>query len=251
MNIRENKILEMLVERERIEVAKLSEELKVSQVTVRKDLDSLERTGIIRREHGFALLSSKNDIIGRLAYHHDIKQGIAETAALLVRDGETVMIESGSCCAILAQTLSSKKKALTIITNSAFIADNIRKFPGHEIILLGGTYQHDSQATVGPMVRVCAANFYVDKLFIGVDGFSEEIGFTNCDRARAQAVRDMAGQARQVIVLTDSEKFNTVGSVPLNIESKISTVITDNKLSYSTLDCLGRKNINVKFSYNI
>ena len=86
--------------------------------------------------------------------------------ASLVHDGDTIMIESGSCCAILADTLTECKKNLTIITNSAFIADYIRRKSNCQIILMGGIYQQDSQALVGPMVRHCAENFYVDYFFI-------------------------------------------------------------------------------------
>lgn len=101
MNNRTNRILELLTQEKRLEVSLLSEKLGVSQVTVRKDLDALEARGIIKREHGFALLRSEDDINGRIAYHYEEKRKIAARAAELVRSGDTVMIESGSCCALL------------------------------------------------------------------------------------------------------------------------------------------------------
>ena len=126
MKERKNKILELLSEQNKVEVTFLSETLGVSQVTIRKDLDALESQGIIKREHGFALLRSTDDINGRIAYHYEEKRQIAKAAAELVKDGDTIMIESGSCCALLADELSRTKKDLTIITNSAFIASYIR-----------------------------------------------------------------------------------------------------------------------------
>lgn len=245
MNNRESRILEILTTRRRAEVTELSELLGVSQVTVRKDLDSLESTGMIKREHGFAALSSANDIMARLAYHYGVKQQIARKAAELVNDGESVMIESGSCCAVLAETLAWEKKGLTIITNSAFIADYIRKRSDFEIVLLGGTYQHDSQAMVGPLVRLCAENYHAGKFFIGVDGFSEQFGFTNSDAERAQAVRDMTRQAEDVVVLTESEKFKKMGNVPLNIPGKIRYVISDEKISTEVTFLLKKQAIKV------
>jgi len=230
MNKRKQEILEILTTQQKIEVTALSERLGVSQVTIRKDLDALEQTGIVKREHGFAILSATNDILGRLAYHYETKKQIALQAAQLVEDGDTLMIESGSCCALLAETLAETKKDLTLITNSAFIADYIRKKTNFQIILLGGIYQHDAQVMVGPMVRQCAENFWVKNLFIGVDGYSPQIGFTNRDQLRAQAVRDMAHQAEHIIVLTEREKFEKHGIVPLNITSQVSTVITDGTL---------------------
>ena len=122
------------------------------------------------------------------------------------------------------------RSGVTIITNSAFIADYIRRSSDFQIILLGGIYQQDAQVMVGPMVRQCAENFWVDRFFIGVDGWSARAGFTNQDQMRAQAVRDMARQADQVIVLTESEKFTGHGTVPLNLKDQVKTVITDQKI---------------------
>ncbi len=230
MKNRENKILELLVQDNKIEVTQLSDTLGVSQVTIRKDLDSLENKGIIKREHGYALLLSTDDINGRIAYHYGQKREIAKRAANLVDDGDTIMIESGSCCALLADEVVKTKKTVTIITNSAFIADYIRNKSDLQIVLLGGIYQRDSQVMVGPMVRNCAENFIVDLFFIGTDGYLPGVGFTNRDQMRAQAVRDMARQASRVIVLTESDKFTKHGKVPLNLKKQVKVVITDNKI---------------------
>ena len=126
MKNRTNKILELLTSEKRIEVSQLAEHLGVSQVTIRKDLDALEAKGIIKREHGHAVLCSTDDINGRIAYHYEEKKKIALKATELVNEGDTIMIESGSCCALLADTLTQLHKDLTIITNSAFIAEYIR-----------------------------------------------------------------------------------------------------------------------------
>ena len=123
MLARHTKILELITENKKMEVTKLSQLLSVSQVTIRKDLIQLENSGLIVREHGFATLNSSDDINNRLAYHYDIKQRIAKLAVESIEDGETVMIESGSCCALVALEIAQTKKDVTIITNSAFIDD--------------------------------------------------------------------------------------------------------------------------------
>ena len=163
----------------------------------------------------------------------------------MINDGDTIMIESGSCCALLAQTLAELRTGITIITNSAFIADYIRRSSDFQIILLGGIYQQDAQVMVGPMVRQCAENFWVDRFFIGVDGWSARAGFTNQDQMRAQAVRDMARQADQVIVLTESEKFTRHGTVPLNLKDQVKTVITDQKIDKQIAAELNTRGIEV------
>lgn len=109
MKKRENTILEILSEVGRIEVTVLAERLGVSQVTVRKDLDALEQKGILRREHGYAVFGGSDDINNRLALRYEEKRRIAKKAASLVSAGETVMIENGSCCALLAEEIARTK----------------------------------------------------------------------------------------------------------------------------------------------
>ncbi|ACA56601.1 transcriptional regulator, DeoR family [Clostridium botulinum A3 str. Loch Maree] len=243
---RHTKILELLTENKKIEVTKLSELLNVSQVTIRKDLIQLENKGLIVREHGFATLNSSDDINNRLAYHYEIKRRIAKLATESVMDGETIMIESGSCCALLALEIAQTKKDITIITNSAFIADYIRKLSNTRIILLGGEYQNESQVMVGPITRKCVESFFVDKLFIGTDGFSEVSGFTGKDYMRSETVRDMAKQANHVIIVTESTKFSQKGVVNLIATDEISSVVTDVNIPKECEEYLFSKNIEVK-----
>lgn len=245
MNKRANQILEFLTEEHKIEVSLLAQRLGVSQVTVRKDLDELESLGIITREHGFACLRSTDNLHGRIAYHYEAKRKIARCASQLISDGDTLMIESGSCCALLSEELAVSKKDLTIITNSAFIADYIRGKSNFQIVLLGGIYQQDSQVLVGPMIRQCVENFYVKYFFIGTDGYSRQTGFTNRDQMRAQAVRDMARQAEHIVILTESEKFTRHGIVPLNLRNYPRTVITDSQIPQATIHELSQYQIEV------
>ncbi|MDR1318829.1 MAG: DeoR/GlpR family DNA-binding transcription regulator [Treponema sp.] len=227
MTNRHTKILEVLAKRQRVEVTDLAELLQVSQVTVRKDLDQLEERGMIRREHGYASLEGADDLGKRMVFHYDIKRRIAKAAATTVEDGETVMIESGSCCALLAEELAFSKKDITIITNSAFIANFIRRAPHVKILLLGGYYQPDSQVTVGPMTRKCGEIFFSDKFFVGADGFAPKFGFTGRDHLRAETVMDLAEYARDIIVLTEAEKFQRQGVLGLMQMDRISDVYTD------------------------
>lgn len=245
MNKRQSQILDLLTQNKKLKVTELSEVLNVSQVTIRKDLSALEYSGIIVREHGYAKLNESDDINNRLAYHYDIKQRIAEKAVESIEDGETVMIESGSCCALVALEIAKSKKDVTLITNSAFIADYIRKVGSVRVILLGGEYQSESQVMVGPITRKCAEGFFVDKLFIGTDGFIKETGFTGNDYMRSEAVRDMARQASNVIIVTDSVKFQQKGVVSLLDTKKVSYVYTDSNISEETEEYFKENNIKV------
>ncbi|RVU97568.1 DeoR/GlpR transcriptional regulator [Coriobacteriales bacterium OH1046] len=226
MSKRASQILEILTQEHKVEVALLAEGLGVSSVTMRKDLDELQSKGLVRREHGYALLANPNDVAGRLAYHYEEKLRIASKAAELVPDGATIMVENGSCCALLARRIADTREDVTIVTNSGFIADYVRDSPHVDVTLLGGSVQRDSQVMVGPLVRICAQEFLVDRLFIGADGWADGVGFTNADQMRAEAVRSMAESASEVVVLTESEKFGRRGAVPIRVKKPI-TVVTD------------------------
>lgn len=246
MNKRHAKLLELVNASGRIEVTSLSEKLKVSQVTIRKDLVLLEEKGLLKREHGFAVMISSDDISNRLAFNYDVKSKIALKAANIVENGETVMIESGSCCALLAQELATNKRDVTIITNSAFIASYIRECPYGKVVLLGGDYQTESQVVVGPITRKCIESFYVDKLFIGTDGFTEKTGFTGKNHMRAETVRAMAENANKVIVLTESRKFSKQGVVVQFKTKEVTMIVTDNKIPEGIVNLLVQNNIDVR-----
>ena len=245
MNNREMEILDIVTNSGKIEVAKLADILGISSVTTRKALDALETRGLLVREHGYAIASSKDDINNRLAINYATKQKIAIKAAELVRSGETIIIESGSSCTLLAEIIASNRPNVTIITNSAFIAHYVKDKPYAKVILLGGEYQNESQVMVGSLVAKCVEGFFVDKIFIGTDGFSESAGFTGKDLPRAEAVQSMAKNATNVIVLTDSSKFAQQGVVSLLPLDKISCVITDDGITKETNKYLEKENIQV------
>ena len=238
MSTRQLTLLESIVGAGRIAVAELAAIAHVSTVTIRKDLDDLEARGLIRRERGVAMLVSPDDPAGRLAYHYAEKVRIAAAAAATVNDGETVMIEAGSCCAILAEQISIQCTGITIVTNSAFIAQRLGAHPMVSTVLLGGGQQHDSRVLVGPMVELCARQFIVDRLFIGTDGFTPSLGFTARDYMRATAVRALASRAERVVVLTESEKLGSHGPVPLLDAHDVAALWTDSAAPDAQVDAL-------------
>ena len=238
MSTRQLTLLESIVVAGRIAVAELAGIAHVSTVTIRKDLDDLEARGLIRRERGVAMLVSPDDPAGRLAYHYAEKARIAAAAAATVNDGETVMIEAGSCCALLAEQISIQRTGITIVTNSAFIAQRLGAHPMVSTVLLGGEQQHDSRVLVGPMVELCARQFIVDRLFIGTDGFTPSLGFTARDYMRATAVRALASRAERVVVLTESEKLGSHGPVPLLGVDDVAALWTDSAAPDAQVDAL-------------
>ena len=248
MTERQSKIIKLVNQYQKIEVSRLAEMLDVSQVTIRKDLDYLEEEGLLSREHGYALIKNANDINTRLTINYETKLKIAIKAAEMVSNGETVMLESGSTCALMAEQLAKLKKDVTIITNSAYIAIRIRDLPVRKVILLGGEYQKEYQGMVGPLVRKCAREFFVDKFFVGTDGFLPEAGFTCDDLMRVETMKYMADSANRMIILADSSKFSQKGVVIQSTFDEIDTICTDSGISEETVAILNKRNILVKIA---
>ena len=244
MRERQEQILDILNQKKQVTVSELVKVFNVSDVTVRKDLLFLEEKGLLKREHGFATLPESDDVSKRLLYNYKTKRRIALKVIESVKDYETIMIESGSCCALLAEQVANKRRGVTIITNSVFIANFLRDKPSVRIILLGGEFQPESQVMIGPLVRASVQNFNIDKFFIGSDGFND-FGAMGLDMMRAEAVRNMAESARRTIILTESKKFSRTSVVPLLFYEKISTIYTDDNISDENLKKLKTKGVQI------
>ena len=206
LNERQNRILKILGKNDQTSVNDLSEELKVSSVTIRQDLNFLEAEGLLKRVHGGAVLKDADDLENRLVVNYDKKLLIARKLASLVGEGETILIESGSVNALLARELLKIKK-VTIITTNVYIARQFRKSDQANIIILGGIYQHDSETLVGKITKTCIDQLNIDKAFIGIDGYTTTSGFTLRDLFRAEISSYIIQKAKEVYVVSDSSKF--------------------------------------------
>lgn len=243
---RQMKMIEMLTKNEKLEVGKLSQELGVSEVTIRKDLSTLEKRGFVRREKGYAILNETNEMSRRIAMNYETKLQIAQKAAEQVQDGETIMIESGSCCVLLAQVLADSKKDITIITNSVYIATNISG-KHVKIILLGGEYQPGFMASVGPVTQKCAQEFHVNKIFVGTDGFSKESGFTGEDHTRVETLKIMTSRAAKVMLLMEAYKAERQGTVSFLQPSEIDSVFTEKTVNSNFVNLMCDHHINLYY----
>ncbi|SDX97292.1 DeoR/GlpR family DNA-binding transcription regulator [Eubacterium barkeri] len=243
MKKRHTEIIEIVSQRKKIEVNELAELLSATTATIRKDLSFLSEKGILRRERGFALLQNSDDINYRMAFNFEKKRKIARYAAQLVHENETILLESGSTCALFAEAVVAAQKNVTFITNSAYIANFIQKDSDTTVILLGGTFQKHTQAIVGPMTKQCVQGFQVDKIFVGIDGFSTDTGFMGDDLDRADTIRAMAESANHLFVLAESGKFSKSSPVPYFQLEEVYQLITDADLKPETKEYLESKGI--------
>lgn len=243
---RKTKIIEIINKNGMASVKDLAEALDTSQVTIRKELTELDEKGLIKREHGYAIKLDNNRIDTRIGLNYGLKKSIAKLAAESISDGETLMIESGSTNALLAEAIGKSKKNVIIITNSTYIANYIKSYKETQVILLGGFYQRESQVNTGPLTKWSASQFVVDKIFVGVDGYDASDGFSVIDLDRAQSVRDMAESAKNICVITDSSKFREKSTVKLFDLGDVDYVYTDANIEESVRKNLEKNKIKVK-----
>lgn len=231
MNTRQIKILDIISKKGRVEVADLAHLCEVSTVTIRKDLDLLESRELLKREHGYAMINNIDNINYRLAMNYADKHQLAIKALQFIQPNETVLIESGSSCTLLALEIAKRSENNTIITNSSFIARYLKDYPSTKVILLGGEYQSTSEAIVGPLVGILLNSFNVDKIFIGTDGLSIARGVTGNDLDRTQTVKLMIDNCNTVFVLSESIKFNTDSNYQITSIENVDYIVTDDSIS--------------------
>ena len=207
-------------------VAELASEIGVSEVTIRRSLDALERRGILKRFHGEARPYDGDAIPFRMGLHVEAKRRIAELAESLVREGDTILLEAGSAVAYFAERLRSKR-GLSVITPNLFIA-RIFRGSGVRVVVVGGAYQEESESLVGSMAVEAIAGAGFSKAFIGVSGFTVEAGFTLNDFARAEISRSILARGAENWVLTDSSKFGQTHAASIAEDlSGIRGIVTD------------------------
>lgn len=229
MNARQLMIIQLVNERGSISVGELAKITEVSEVTVRQDLNMLEKASYLKRIHGAAVSTESDDVQARMHARFPLKQDLAEYAASFVKEGESVFIEGGSTNALLARFLSNNKD-ITIVTVSHYIA-SLLKESQCEIIVLGGLYQKSSESVVGPLTRSCIQQVHFQKAFIGIDGWHPDTGFTGKNMLRCDIVNAVMDKGVETFALTDSSKFGHIHPYPISHSHHFSHVITDSGLS--------------------
>ncbi len=227
---RSQRILSLLEQHGTLSNATLARTLGVSNMTVRRDVLDLEHRGLLRRIHGGVEHASSPDagFSLRSRQQRGAKRAIGQTAAALVRDGETVYLDAGSTALELARSLRGRKlERVRIVTHAINIAHEFAGLKGFSLVQVGGEIFGQTFAATGPLALETLSHLRFDRLFLGAQGFSVNEGLTDSNLLEVEVKKAAIRQAREVIVLADSSKWRRVSFARVAPLSAVSTLITD------------------------
>ncbi|MFD5316130.1 DeoR/GlpR family DNA-binding transcription regulator [Streptomyces sp. NPDC127098] len=230
---RQQAILRLARERGRAEVLALADEFQVTAETVRRDLKTLVRAGVLRRVHGGAIP------VGRLDFEPDLsereatavaeKERIALAALAELPDEGSVILDAGSTTAALAAALPLDA-SLTVVTHALPLAARLADHPGIELHVVGGRVRHRTRAAVDSWALRTYGEITADVLFLATNGFAPDSGLTTPDLAEAAVKRALIGAARRVVLLADSRKFGQEHFARFGALRQVDVLVTDTGL---------------------
>ena len=224
------RIVELLKEHGAVRVSSLSDDLKVSEMTIRRDLERLETDGLLSRTHGGAILkrhmAEEPQYLENVATHAEEKERIARAAAAMIEPGETVFLSSGTTAARVLRHVSPELEARVVTHNVGALAE--AQGLQIELILLGGQFRSRSNVVEGAAAVEFVSRFHAGRMLIGVDGFDLREGLTTPSLGIAGIEREMIAHTRgEVTVLADRSKIGVVADVVICGLDQVDVVMVD------------------------
>lgn len=224
-------IHERVVEQGEISFAELSQEFFVSEMTVRRDIEELEKAGHVRRIMGGAIATggkaTELPFATRATLAAPTKNHLGDKAASLIEPRQTVILDSGSTVLAVAKALKGKNMGLTIVTPSILVAVELHEEPDTTVILTGGTVRPGELSLIGPEAERSMSNFNCDVYVMGIAALDAEHGATDYHLEEAAVKRRAAKSADRIIVVADRRKLGRTQLMNVVGLEQIDTLITD------------------------
>ena len=236
---RRNLILEKLQTEKRVVVSELSQLYDVSEETIRRDLEKLEKDGLATKSYGGAVINENIniDMPFNVRKNRNVvgKQKIAEIVASMVQDGEHIFLDASTTAVFVAKAIKSRER-MTVITNSIEIIIELSDVSDWNIISTGGSLKEGYLALVGPKTEAAISSYYVDKAIVSCKALDTEKGIMDSVELFSAAKQAMLNSSRRRILAVDSSKFDTTAFSKLADIRMVDTVVTDAKPSQHWLD---------------
>ena len=228
-------------------VSELCKAFSVSEMTIRRDLDELQEQGLLRRTYGGAAVAEpaffEVSLMAKMSHLVAEKERIGKAAAVLVRDGDVVLLSGGSTTHQVAKHLKSKR--IKVVTNALNIASELLTYPHIQILVPGGILLKETASLVGPPAEAFLADVQADILFLGVEGVDVTGGLTLPDVIEAHTTKAMVRCARQTVVVADRTKLGRNALISIAPVAAAHLLITDKGAAPEVIEEL-RKHIEVR-----
>lgn len=243
---RRNLILEKLQDEKKVVVSELSTLFGVSEETIRRDLDKLDKEGLATKSYGGAILNENTSIDMpfniRKKRNMRGKQKIARLVEGLISEGEHIVVDPSTTAVAIVKALKSRRR-LTVITNSIEVMVELSDVSGWDIISTGGTLRENYLALVGPMAMEGISSFNADKVILSCKGIDLERGITDANEMFSQVKQAMLKCAKKRILAVDYTKFNNIAFSHICGLEDIDMVVTDVKPSAEWMAYFAEKGI--------
>ena len=249
IDVRRKKILEILRRDGQVRVAQLSDALGATVVTIRSDLDALEQDGYLERTQGGAIQTMKNyynlEFQRRKQEHMENKKAIAAAAASLVRDGDTLFINSGTTTYFTAVELKQRKN-LNVVTNSISVAVELGGLPTFRVILLGGDISAQYSFTYGEDVKEQIFRYRANWAILSVDGVNPGTGITTYHAEESAIDRIMVERAQTPVIVADSSKLGRESFSRISTLSSGTILVTDRNADAALIRQIQEEGVDVR-----
>lgn len=229
MNDRQSRILTLLKTREAVAIADLSQTLRVSRETVRKDLYELETAGLLTKVRGGAVLTASNAETAydlRLGKQREAKEAIAQAAAEHVKSGDTVYLDYGTTNYIVAAALLHHDD-ITVVTNALPTVEQLLGNPSITVMTTGGIVRGNENSLYGPLTARGLRTLHMDIGFFGCTGVDAKFGFTNPNQFESEISRLAIERSGRAVMVVDHSKFGVTAAHQVADVADIDLVITD------------------------
>jgi DeoR/GlpR family transcriptional regulator of sugar metabolism len=255
---RVQKIKEVVYNRKQVDVATLSALLNVSGVTIRSDLERLEKSGFLMRTHGGAVLNetstSQDDVnsilLGKTIQFDKRKESIGMTAAALIGEHEWIFLGPGETCYYIAKQLAARKN-INVVTCNIHVINVLLGSPQINVIVAGGGLNHKRGCFMGDIFVKSVENYYIRKAFFSIAGADFQAGYTAPDEGEMNLIKSVSKRAREMIYLIDSARFGSISFVSVGGLQGASAVISDSQMPEAYKKYYFENNIRVYTSYDL
>jgi len=243
---RRNSILAILQKESRVVVGELSKTFHVTEETIRRDLEKLEKEGFAKKAYGGAIINESSivDLPHTVRKKANItsKQDIAEVIGNLIQDGDHLMLDASSTAVCIAKHLKNKKN-LTLITNSIEILLELSDVVGWKVLSTGGAMKEGALSLVGYQAEEMIQSFHVDKAIISCKAVDIEKGITDSNEMEAHIKKLMLDSANVKILAVDHSKIDKISFTKIGNLSDINILVTDTQLDDKWKSVLETSNI--------